>query len=434
MGRARLNGQSGGAKINGIVEEYLVQGSDVSAGDFVEFVSTVPVAGTSYSINSLESFKIKATKLTDRLVVITYLDDLNDLYFAQAIEFSGSEPTIGTPVSIAPSTNITEITACMLTESQFVVVYHYYSSAYIMRGIVGEVVGTSISFGSIRALKSGSDSIAAGYVMQNISSTQVLLSFAYKLSTQYYVVLTVSGTAITYGTEYSGGIDCNNAFGNLSFTKLLSGKYLLTMRSGTTADYPYLGVISVSGTVVTLTTYYSVVTTNARCPSVAIISENASESKILLVYSYMSSPQKLYARVAIVSGTVITYGAELALTDAFAYSYSLKAVGNNRFIVMYGTSNYPTAMFLDVDISNNTITKLDPVVIDTDTMPNNSNGDSFDVGGTIFYLRPLSTKYIKMNSISIGGYVKPSTSKYKISGIAKKKGIIGETIPIFTLV
>jgi hypothetical protein len=291
--------------------------------------------------------------------------------------------------------------------------------------------GTTISVGGQQSLKSSSSALCYGYGSVGLSETQVLFTYGYNGSSQKFVILTISGDAITYGTETTGGTFTNSG---MKLQKITAGKYLASYRSGNSSDYPYIGIVTVSGTTITFGTSVQVVTAYSKFCRATLL----SETKGVCIYNKTASPYGFYAKVFTISGTTVTFGTEYTISASSRGKYEIRAINSEKCLVAYmdNTNNYyPTALILTVN--ETAITIGSAVVIATKTVSGNDDiSDSFLHNGRMHYVfdDASNNNYGQIVDILTGGYVKPSTSKYKINGIAKKKGIIGETIPIFTLV
>ena len=167
------------------------------------------VSGTSISFGTAVVFEsaaitsISATfDSTNNKVVIAYSDAGNSSYGTAIVgTVSGTAISFGTPVVFASATNSDNSATYDSTNGKVVIAYKDGGNSSFGTAIVGTVSGTSISFGTAVVFESAStNSISATY---DSTSGKVVIAYANVGNSNYgtAIVGTVSGTAISFGTE-----------------------------------------------------------------------------------------------------------------------------------------------------------------------------------------------------------------------------------------
>lgn len=433
MGRARLNGQSG-SKINGIIEEYIVQaGENISAGDFVEFVSTNLTASVKTTVESSGN-SVKLVLLSSTKVLAITRDYYSPGYtFARVLTISGSTITAGNKTAIV-SESCSEFEAIALGETKVIIAYarsaenSYYGASRILT-----ISGDTISSGAVVIFKAARP-ISTSII--KISETSIFVNYcdysdSNKMKAQ---ILTISGTTITLGAEQtiSNANAGDNSVALLSSNKVLLN-YLMYINS---YWYGYAVVLTISGTTI------SVGTTNVYDSTGKLLrvdNQLITDSLVLVGAQIGDNSGYTYPYVFTlnVSGSNITKGPQKITGNTYTWnSLTLRLLSPTVAIMAYG--DYSSGM------KNGRVCIIS---VDGSGISSVSNELIYDNTGIIdgISIVPLSSsKALVMYSnsdlhtadsrfLTIDNFVKKSLSRRNIHGIAKTRGSAGETVKAFTI-
>jgi len=210
------------------------------------------VSGTSISFGSVTTFESAQTSehnvvfdSSNNKIVICYSDAGNSSYPTAIVgTVSGTSISFGTAV-VADSNGATSLSATFDSNSNKVVMGLGSSSAGA--GIVGTVSGTSISFGTKASFATASSSVkGSGF---DTSTNKVTFTFADGDNSDYgtFVIGTVSGTDITFGTEQTFETGGNTQYMRVAFDSS-ANRFVVAYRQ--TSDN-YGKALAFSGGVVT---------------------------------------------------------------------------------------------------------------------------------------------------------------------------------------
>lgn len=423
MGRARLNGQSGGAKINGIIEEYVVQaGSTISAGDFVQFVTDTTTGGTDVIANKY-GMTLKAELLSDTLLLVIYLDFSNSYYgCAKAISISnGVVTSIGNEFIFYSGAVVTNrLGFSRLTDTTALITFKV--GTYNLYSVILSVSGTTISKGTqVTAYNAGYDSLQLiGQVSP--SSTSVFISFNYN-SSSYAIVLTISGTTITVGTPTV--VNTTGKNGIYWDVLAISGSAVIGV--GNYSNETCAVIFTISGTTITMGTTVTICTSASGFAYYRMI--KISSSQVLLAFNSSS----MYIQVLTISGTTITFAIEQVLTTSY-YNYPacfVKVSGNKYFLVhSYDNSGHYAYTVLD-RFGNNFVKGI---TYNWLTTASGNSAISFVIGSKLLNILMDQTNTRVINLfLNLNKYIKNNYDRSLIQGVAKTKGVTGEMVKVYTL-
>lgn len=435
MGRARLNGQSG-SKINGIIEEYIVQaGENISAGDFVEFVSTNLTASVKTTVESSGN-SVKLVLLSSTKVLAITRDYYSPGYtFARVLTISGSTITAGNKTAIVNEA-CSEFEAIALGETKVIIAYarsaenSYYGASRILT-----ISGDTISSGAVVIFK------AARLVSTSIikiSETSVFVNYcdnadSNKIKAQ---ILTISGTSITPGAEQtiSNANAGDNSAALLSSNKVLLN-YLMYINS---YWYGYAVVLTISGTTI------SIGTTNVYDSTGKILKVDnllISDSLVLVGAQIGDNSGYTYSYVFTlnVSGSTITKGPQKITGNAYTWeSLSLCLLSPTVAIMSYG--DYSSGGYLKnsracvISLDGNGISAVgNELVYDTTGIINGISIIPISKSKALVMYSNSDLHTADSRFLTIDNFVKKSLSRRNIHGIAKTRGSAGETVKAFTL-
>ena len=268
----------GGAKINGIIEQYKVQaGKNISAGDFVEFLSQQWGTKTKLANSSVSTSYIgcSAVLLNSSTAVVIYKG--STYWFAVAVSISASVITAGTPLAF-----------------------------------------------SRRSLGSSNYNIGASAV--RLSDTKAFVSFSQQEYGYYYqetncIFLTVSGTTISASNfvVVGGGTLQFHKSVPLSDTK---AAVFYVNESGYNGEL-YCKIATISGTNISLSSATMIVTTSIR--PVGLNVEKLSDGKFIVAYGD-SNYNSCNALIVTINGETVSAGTPCRLANQNINWFSLYTV------------------------------------------------------------------------------------------------------------
>lgn len=183
----------------------IASGQSIQAGDVVDVVegkvqkSAMPVENVKTVFdNGAATLGTSVLRLSDNLNVVCYLYQNGSTYWPCVHLIDDTGKVVGqTNRQVIENVHASNIMAARLSDTQFVVVYSEAGNNWKSR--VGTVTGTSISFGTEYAIATANEGVVIPF-----SSTSVLRIF--RASTLKISLLNVSGTSITEQSLGSLGI------------------------------------------------------------------------------------------------------------------------------------------------------------------------------------------------------------------------------------
>lgn len=346
MGEAFLDKNGGGgSKINGIIEDYYVYaGENISAGSFVEFVNglsgetTNQTSSDTVIINkSGYGYTISACKITENKVFIAHGNGktASSILYGVICIIDGTTITKGTDTLLcATSYSGAKMSVVTLSETS-VFIAHSYGSSYYLYGIVATIDGTAITAGTDTKL---SDSLRSGEVISEelLSNGNVFIAHSVTGSTYLSgTVVTISDktptanttTAIDHSGYYTGAI--------ISTVSLSNSRVFIAHPNGNSYKISAI-VCKVSGTTVTLGTQVAVTDTANTAKSIS--GTMLGDNNVFIAHSYGSN-YHLYGIVCTLSNTAITAGTDTALrTEDTGREISTVFLDNGNVVVCHGIS------------------------------------------------------------------------------------------------
>ena len=320
----------------GTVVVGTVSGTSISFGSEVVFNSAaITYSSVSFDPNTANKF------------VIAYKDS-SEYGTAIVGTVSGTTTSFGSEVvfnSAASSYN--SISFDPNTAGKFVVVYQDGGNTGAGTACVGTISGTVISFGSEYLFNSGYTYFTSIAFDPNTAG-KFVFSYRDAGNSNYGTsrVGTVSGTTISYGSEYVFNSGQSN-FTSTSFDPDVAGNFAVSYADGSNSGYGTVVVGTVSGTSITFGSEYVFNTSDTNSTSIAF-DPNIS-GKFVVVYRDAGNSNYGTAIVGTVSGTSISYGSE-AVYNSGQSTYSAIAFdpsNSGKFVVVYqddGNSGYGAAI------------------------------------------------------------------------------------------
>jgi sugar lactone lactonase YvrE len=245
-----------------------VSGTTISFGSEIRFAN----ATTDYAIVVYDS---NAKKM-----VIAYSDTANSNYGTAIVgTVSGTSMTFGSEVVFLTQTTDMITGAFDSSTNQVVLAYRDHASTlYYGKAIVGSVSGTSISFGSQTTFESATISYTS--TVYDSTANKIVISYQ-DIGNSYYgtaVVGTVSGTAISFGTPVVFEAASTEYIGSCFNPSVNTITVIYT--DGGNSSYPTYIIGTVSGTSITFGSA-ATVATNSYAASNSCVFDSTSNKAIL---------------------------------------------------------------------------------------------------------------------------------------------------------
>ena len=270
----------------------------------------VVTAGTTVAINTVENVahtarNVVALALSSTKVVVIFSNDVSETLtsaFGKVCTISGTSISVGSEKEIKCSDNYWGYAkAAALSSSSFIVVGE--STNYNIYAVICTVSGSTITTGTSKLIRAASLGTDAKYDIIKLTSSKALLAYArYKSgSSSYYgtavVVLTISGTTITTGTE--AFLDHSVTTNQIALLAFSETKAVLCDYS----NFSYAQIVSIAGTTVSLGTRVSLASTSYIRAMLKL-----NESAITFYETGVGVNVYPRAQLARISGTTITLG------------------------------------------------------------------------------------------------------------------------------
>jgi len=228
------------------------------------------------------------------------------------------------------------------TANVFVVAYKVGSLVYV---VVGTVSGTSVTFGTPVVLNGGANADFPRIAFDPNTAGKFVLTYLDKTTSTpngTTIVGTVSGTSITFGTTTALNVYCSLAVG-LSFDPNTTGGIAFVYQDGSNASYGKVKTATISGTTITFVT---TATFNASSTYEPLIEfDPTTAGKFVVTYKDQNNSQFGTARVGALSGTSVSFGTAVVFNSGTT-NYMSSAFAPNmagKFVVAYqdtSNSNY----------------------------------------------------------------------------------------------
>lgn len=429
-----------GPSLEAIASGTLADGSAViiNSDGTVSVVSGVSQAlGTPTVFESANTFRMSAVyDDTQQKVVIAYADYGNSGYGTAIVgTVSGTSISFGTPVVFKSADCSAAAIGAAYDPVQQKVVFSYRDETGNLRygyAVVGDVSGTSISFGT-PVLFSSAETTQNSIVYHPVAQKVVL---AYKGTTDWgrSRVGTISGTSISFGTE---AIFESAAIGETSITYDTNAqKVVIVYPDGGNSSYGTAVVGTVSGTSISFGTPVVFESANIGSGAGVGIDYDPIAQKVVIAYADAGNSGFGTAIVGTVSGTSITFGTAVVYESASTLNpFIAYDAGAKKFVVAYrdsGNSSFGTAVVGVV--SGNSIIFETPFVFENASTTVGARGMAYDANaqkiviaykdnanagyGTAVVLQNQSANITSENFIgfSDGAYTNGQTATIQIAG------------------
>ena len=205
-----------------------------------------------------------------------------------------------------------------------------------IKALIGNMSGSSITFGNEHLVSSAGETTAISF--DPITPNKFIITWVNTPEYYGYIkVGTITGTNISFGSEVTYATARALDTG-IEYLPNMSGKFVLTYGRGDGGQGEAL-VGTVSGTSITLGTPHVFDIYNINAGGVALATDMHTTGRFVL-FSYTGGVGKV--RTGQVTGTSITYGADVTLTNNVQgitpRCVSMDPNTPNRFVISYATS------------------------------------------------------------------------------------------------
>ena len=284
-------------------------------------------------------------------VVVAYYKDTTGYYGKAAVgTISGSSISFGTPVTfISASLEGLGLAYDSNEEKIFISFVNKDNSSYLT-GVVGTVSGTSISFGTNTVFYSSS--VSKQQCAFDSTNNKILSVFRQGNGFGVAKVVTISGNSISSGNTavFNTG---NIGDPSLAFSTS-AGKFVLVYSDSDQSSHSQYIVGTISGTSVSFGTEGDMNNVSSARNEIAY---DSSTDKFIAVYQDAAASFSGKARVGTLSGTTVSWGS-IAVFNSGSTTFPAVATNNNgKAVITYtdlGNSGYPT--FVSAEISGTTLT------------------------------------------------------------------------------
>lgn len=273
---------------------------------------------------------------------------------------TGQSGSVGTKVVFEAATSTAMAGTYDSANNKVVFLYNDYGNSYYGTAIVGTVSGTAITFGSAVVFNSGSTVQFDITFDSNVNKVVIGFRDGGNGNAGAGIVGTVSGTSISFGSEYVFISSCQYVAATFDSN---SNKVVFGYRHHTT-DYAMAIVATVSGTAIS---YGSEATAHSVSSAYNAVTFDSNSNKVVLTCRQATDGAGV-AVVGTVSGTSISFGTAVTYVASLQSSATYHPTfdsNSNKVVIGYsdsGNSNYGTAIVGTV--SGTSISFGTPVVFD----------------------------------------------------------------------
>ena len=283
-------------------------------------------------------------------VVVAYRDTGNSNHgYAAVGTVSGTSISWGTPV-VFESNNINgDLWASYdSAENKVVIAYCANIGSSQGRAIVGDVSGTSISFGTgVIFSTNAAGQFGCAY---DAASAKTVIAYRDASTDGRAVVATVSGTSISYGTPVQ--FETGNALYNDVIYDSNAQKVVISYRDAGDSDKGKAVVGTVSGTSISFGSIAIFASGTTDYTSSAFDSTN---NKAVIIYVDQSDSNKGKGVVGTVSGTSISFGDAATWTTTNSPGTAATFDPDTGQVIVVGTANQGAGQFARGTVSGTSI-------------------------------------------------------------------------------
>ncbi len=316
-------------------EKFVVAFRDDDSGDGVAMIGqvsgTTVTYSSAYTFSTSEIYQPSLAALTEEKFVLVYWDYGNGSHGESLVgEVSGTTITFGSEVEFNPAgTYFTSV--AKLSDSTIVVAYADCGNNWHGTGVIGTVSGTNIAFGSEYIYNPGmTDQISVA----SLSTTKFVVAYLDWDNSEYgsAVVGVVFGDEITFGSEFE--FNYASSF-YIDVTGLTDTKFAIVH----SADYYSTGygnviIGDVSDRNISYGSDYTFTTGYTTFNSAAKLSDSVM---VLVSFMYSYSDELPYGIAVIgkIIGNTVSCGPAYVYNAGPSDWSSVAAISNNKFVVAY---------------------------------------------------------------------------------------------------
>ncbi len=323
---AQVRAVASGALSNG---DAVVVNSNGTVGVVDPNAASVPQSiGTPVEFESGTSYYERAAfDAANNKVVITYRDVNNSNYSTVVVgDVSGSSITFGTPVVIVSFEAFGPMPVVYDSSNEKIVIF-YNNTSYQPTATVATVSGTSISLGSAVVFDTSVFIFNQASAAYDSVNGKVVTAYL-RSGTGSAIVGTVSGTSISFGSPssfYSGSANDSQMGYDSS-----AGKVVIAFKEGNSG----LGVLTgtVSGTSISFGSRTTITSNVATACGVNYVS---NANKTVVTYTDAEATDRGKAVVGTISGTSISFGTIVTFGDANTFTSVSTPVASNTVSIAY---------------------------------------------------------------------------------------------------
>jgi len=269
------------------------------------------------------------------------------------------------------------ISVAMLTVSKFVVVYRDYGNSNRGTAVVGTISGGVITYGSEYVFNSATTSFSSTVAL---SSTKIAIVYQDVGNSSYgtAIIGDVSGTTITYGSEY---VFNSASLKYTSCTLFDDSKIIIAYRDDGNSGHGTAIVGDISGSAISFGA--EAIFNAADVDHVSVF--KLTSTKIAIVYQDVGNSSYGTAIIGDVSGTTITFGAEIIFNVGTSTFNSIAAIDALTLVAVYrdeSASNYGNSVLVGINgdmtgklgIAQETGAETENIIVATDGISNSHTG------------------------------------------------------------
>ena len=270
-------------------------------------------------------------------VVIVYRDNGNSFYGTAVVgEVSGTSISFGSPVVFESAATLYTSATFDSTNNKVVIAYQDVGNSSYGTAIVGTVSGTSISFGTPVVFNTANTSEPS--VIYDTTSERIVISYQDTGNSDLgtAIVGTVSGTSISFGTP----VVYHNAHTSYisSTYDSTNQKVVVAYKDGANSNYGTAVVGTVSGTSISFGT--PVVFHSGTTGTFTSSAFDPTSGKVVITYTDQDNSAYGTAIVGTVSGTGISFGSEVIFnTGTVTYKSAIYDSLAQKVVIAYRTYN-----------------------------------------------------------------------------------------------
>lgn len=346
----------GGDVINAVIDSFLAKGGPIDAGAFVEFANK-PIMSSSLYIGNGGSFYGCIRLDENRVFVISPARYYDPILYGNILTFKNNEITRGTEVSIftssTSSNSVTPAGSMLLDDSRILVTFADMPSTSIagttlnLKGCVLTINGDTVTVGTVKTIVSADGACLRNQLIQ-LDSSKALLLHTCGTWYLYGMVLTVSGTTISTGTDTVIGSDKYSGQ-DVSAALVNTNTVFISHTAGWNEWRLHGIVVTISGTTISKGTDTLLDSENGSGSTHSTVSYKTN--KALTLYRKSDA---LYGITHTVSGTTFTHGDPFVVSSDLSGSLLTRSLPEDGTFWLLSADSSKVLHLLKMSIKNDT--------------------------------------------------------------------------------